>query len=70
MNFNVKVRNQRCISFSGRWFVVLPGPSVRPRWLVGPPWGGVPSSDRSVVLPREAEGCLHVCTLIAVFGAW
>jgi len=69
VNFNVKARNQRRLSFSSRWLVALPGPFVRPGWLVGPPWGRVPSSDHSVVLPGEAGGYLCVRALIAAFGA-
>ena len=68
VNFNVKARNWRCLSFSSRWVIVLPRPFVQPRRLIGPPWGRVPSSDRSVVLPREAGGCLCVRALIATFG--
>ena len=69
MNYNVKARNQRRLSFSSRWLVALPGPFVRLGRLIGPPWGRVLLLDCSVVLPGEAEGCLCVRALIAAFGA-
>ena len=69
MNLMRKVRNQRHLSPSGHSFVVFPGPYGRPRRPVGLPFSEVPSWDRSVVLPGETEGHLHVRALIATFGA-
>ena len=70
MNLTRKVRNQKCLSLGGCSFVVFPRPYGRPRRPVGIPFTEVPSSDRSVVLPGEAEGRLPVCALIPVPSAW
>ena len=69
MNLTRKVRNQRCLSIGSRSFVIFLGPYVRPRRPVGLPFLEVPSWDRSMILPREAEGPLHVRALIAASGA-
>ena len=69
MNLTRKVRNQRCLSPGGCSFVVFPETYGHPRRLVGLPFSEVPSWDRSVVLPGETEGRLHVRALIATSGA-
>ena len=69
MNLTREVRNQRCLSLGSRSFIVFPGPYGRPRRPVGLPFSEVPSWDRSVVLPGETEGRLHVRALIAASGA-
>ena len=47
MKLTHKVSKQRCLSFGGRSFIVLPGLSDRPRRPIGPPLMGVPSSGPS-----------------------
>ena len=47
MKLTRKVSKQRCLSFSGCLFVILPGPFDQPRWPVGPPLMVVPSSGPS-----------------------
>ena len=69
MNLTREVRNQRCLSLGGRSFIVFPGPYGRPRRPIGLPFSEVPLWDRSVVLPGETEGRLHVRALIATSGA-
>ena len=64
-----EVRNQRRLSLGGRSFIVFPGPYSQPRRPVGLPFSKVPSWDRSVVLPGEMEGRLHVRALIATSDA-
>ena len=59
MKLTRKVSKQRCLSFSGRSFIVLPRPFDRPRRPIERPWTGVLLSGRSMVLPREAESRLH-----------
>ena len=63
-----EMRNQRCLSLGGRSFVIFLGPYGRRRRPVGLPFLEVPSWDRSVVLPGETEGRLHVRALIAASG--
>ena len=40
MKLTLKVSKQRCLTFSGRSFAVLPGLPDRPRRPVGTPLGG------------------------------
>ena len=68
MIFTREVKNQRRLSLGGRSFVVFLRPYGRPRRPVGLPFSEVLSSDRSVVLPRETEGRLHMRALIAASG--
>ena len=68
MNLTHKVRNQRCLSPGDRLFIIFPGSYDWPRRPVGLPFSEVPSWDRSVVLPGETEGRLHVRALIAASG--
>ena len=69
MNLTREVRNQRCLSLGGCSFIIFLRPYSWPRRPVGLPFSEVPSWDRSVVLPGETEGRLHVRALIAASSA-
>ena len=61
MKLTRKVSKQRCLSFGGRLFIILPGPSDRPRRPVGLPLMGVPSSGPSrSCLGKRRVACMRV----------